>query len=89
MHLHLRSDVPLGLFLSGGIDSAAVLGLMAQEAGGRIQTYTIGYDMRTPDNELEHARRIARHFETDHHERVINADDWWDGRGFGPERKPR
>lgn len=79
VHLHLRSDVPLGLFLSGGIDSAVVLGLMAQEAGGRIQTYTIGYDMRTPDNELEQARRIAQHFGTAHHERVINADDWWNG----------
>jgi asparagine synthase (glutamine-hydrolysing) len=79
VHLHLRSDVPLGLFLSGGIDSAAVLGLMAREAGGRIKTYSIGYDTRTPDNELQHARRIARHFETEHHERVINAGDWWDG----------
>lgn len=79
VRLHLRSDVPLGLFLSGGIDSAAVLGLMAQEARGRIQTYTIGYNMRTPDNELEHARRIAEYFETDHHERVIDAQDWWDG----------
>jgi asparagine synthase (glutamine-hydrolysing) len=79
VHIHLRSDVPLGLFLSGGIDSAAVLGLMAREAGGRIKTYSIGYDMHTPDNELEHARRIARHFETEHHERVINANDWWDG----------
>jgi asparagine synthase (glutamine-hydrolysing) len=79
VHLHLRSDVPLGLFLSGGIDSAAVLGLMAQEAGGRIKTYTIGYATRTPDNELEHARRIAAHFETEHYERVITAQDWWDG----------
>ncbi|MAS36692.1 MAG: asparagine synthase (glutamine-hydrolyzing) [Anaerolineaceae bacterium] len=79
VHLHLRSDVPLGLFLSGGIDSAAMLGLMAQEAGGRIKSFTIGYDMRTPDNELEYARRIAHHFHTDHHERVINAEDWWNG----------
>ncbi len=79
VRLHLRSDVPLGLFLSGGIDSAAVLGLMAQEAGGRIQTYPVGYATRTPDNELEHARRIAAHFETQHHERVITAADWWDG----------
>lgn len=79
VRLHLRSDVPLGLFLSGGIDSAAVLGLMAQEAGGRIQTYTVGYATRTPDDELEHARRMAAHFETQHHERVISAEDWWDG----------
>ncbi|RMF76571.1 MAG: asparagine synthase (glutamine-hydrolyzing), partial [Chloroflexi bacterium] len=76
---HLRSDVPLGLFLSGGIDSAAMLGLMAREAHGRIKTYTVGYDTKTPDNELLHARRIAQHFATDHHERIINADDWWTG----------
>lgn len=79
VHLHLRSDVPLGLFLSGGIDSAAVLALMAREAGGRIRTFTVGYDTPTPDNELLHARRIAGYFQTDHHERVISADDWWDG----------
>jgi asparagine synthase (glutamine-hydrolysing) len=79
VNIHLRSDVPLGLFLSGGIDSAAVLGLMARQAGGRIKTYTIGYDMQTPDNELAAAQRIAGHFSTDHHERVINAADWWNG----------
>ena len=79
VRIHLRSDVPLGLFLSGGIDSAAVLALMAREASGRIQTYTIGYNMDVPDNELAQARRIAAHFETQHHERVISADDWWAG----------
>ncbi|MEZ4672410.1 MAG: asparagine synthase (glutamine-hydrolyzing) [Anaerolineae bacterium] len=79
VHIHLRSDVPLGLFLSGGIDSAAVLGMMAKEASGRIKTYTVGYDADTADNELLHARKIAEHFKTDHHERVINAHDWWDG----------
>jgi len=78
VHLHLRADVPLGLFLSGGIDSAAVLGLMAREASGRIKTFSVGYDTPTPDNELLHARRIAEFFKTDHHERVISADDWWD-----------
>lgn len=79
VRIHLRSDVPLGLFLSGGIDSAAVLALMNRDAGGRIKTYTIGYDMDTPDNELAQAHRIAGHFQTDHHEHVINADDWWEG----------
>jgi len=81
VRIHLRSDVPLGLFLSGGVDSAAVLALMAQEAGGRIQTYTIGYSMDVPDNELAQARRVAAHFTTQHHERVISADDWWAGFG--------
>lgn len=79
VRLHLRSDVPLGLFLSGGIDSASMLALMSREAGDRVKTYTVGYDTTTPDNELLHARRIAEHFKTDHHERVINATDWWDG----------
>jgi asparagine synthase (glutamine-hydrolysing) len=79
VRLHLRSDVPLGLFLSGGIDSAAMLAQMSREAGERVKTYTVGYDMQTPDNELLHARRIAEHFKTDHHERVINAEDWWGG----------
>lgn len=78
--LHLRSDVPLGLFLSGGVDSAAMLALMSNEAEGRVKTFTVGYDMQTPDNELLHARRIAEHYKTEHHERVITADDWW--RGF-------
>lgn len=79
VHIHLRSDVPLGLFLSGGVDSAAVLALMAQEAEGRIKTYTIGYDMDVPDNELAQAKRIAAHFQTEHHERIISASDWWQG----------
>ncbi|MBE2268887.1 MAG: asparagine synthase (glutamine-hydrolyzing) [Anaerolinea sp.] len=76
VRLHLRSDVPLGLFLSGGIDSAAILALMRQEVE-TVQTFTVGYDARTPDNELIHARKIAAHFGAAHHERVINAEDWW------------
>ncbi len=79
VHIHLRSDVPLGLFLSSGIDSAAVLALMSKEAGGRVKTFTVGYDMDTPDNELLAARRIAEHFKADHHEVVITAADWWEG----------
>ncbi|MBW4439167.1 MAG: asparagine synthase (glutamine-hydrolyzing) [Pleurocapsa minor GSE-CHR-MK-17-07R] len=83
VRLHLRSDVPLGLFLSGGIDSAAMLSLMSAEAGGavgeRVKTFTVGYNSSTPDNELAQARRIAGHFGADHHERVITAEDWWDG----------
>jgi len=77
VRLHLRSDVPLGLFLSGGVDSAAVLALMSQEAGGRVKTFTIGYEGDTPDNELAQAGRVAAHFGADHHARVITAEDWW------------
>lgn len=77
--LHLRSDVPLGLFLSGGIDSAAVLALMQQGAGEAVRSYTVGFATQTPDNELEHARRIATHFQTQHHERILTAAEWWSG----------
>lgn len=76
--LHLRSDVPVGLFLSGGVDSAAMLALMhAQQAD--INTYTVGFEMQTRDNELGAARRIAAHFGTEHHEVVLSAQDWWRG----------
>lgn len=78
VRLHLRSDVPLGLFLSGGIDSAAMLALMSEEAQGRVKTYTVGFDSGT-DGELLQARRIAKHFQTDHIERIITPQDWWQG----------
>ncbi len=78
VRLHLRSDVPLGLFLSGGVDSAAMLALMTREVGGRVLTYTVGYVGETPDNELEQAKRTAAHFGSQHVERIITPDDWWD-----------
>ena len=81
VRLHLRSDVPLGLFLSGGIDSTAVLGAMHAEAGGRVKTFTVGYlasDGSVPSaDETVAARRAAAHFGTDHHELRLSAEDWW------------
>ncbi|MGH7326294.1 MAG: asparagine synthase (glutamine-hydrolyzing) [Candidatus Rokuibacteriota bacterium] len=68
----LESDVPLGVFLSGGIDSSAVVASMREVTGQRIATFTIGFGRASPSfDEAPYARLVARRFETDHHEEVL------------------
>lgn len=66
----LLSDVPLGAFLSGGIDSSAIVGLMHELGVSPIKTFSIGFEDATY-NELEHARRISKKFQTDHEEFIL------------------
>ncbi len=70
---HLVSDVPLGAFLSGGIDSSLVVALMSRVSGARVKTFSIGFDQPQYD-ELAYARQVAAQYETDHHEDVVTPD---------------
>jgi len=70
VRLRLISDVPLGAFLSGGIDSSTIVGLMHELGASPIKTFSIGFEDKTYD-ELSHARRIAQKFGTEHEEFVL------------------
>lgn len=69
--IRLHSDVPLGAFLSGGIDSSAIVGLMSELSTNRVKTFSIGFD-DAAYNELKHAKRVAERFDTDHHEFIVH-----------------
>lgn len=71
----LVSDVPVGVFLSGGIDSSAVTAFAARNYGGGLKTYSVGFDFAGDSSELPKAAAVARHFGTEHHELFIKGVD--------------
>ena len=75
VRLRLESDVPLGVFLSGGVDSSAIVASMREVTTGRIATFSVGFGRSAPSyDELPYARLVAQRFATDHHEEILEPD---------------
>jgi asparagine synthase (glutamine-hydrolysing) len=68
----LMSDVPFGVFLSGGLDSSAIVALMSRQLGQPVKTFTVGFSDHQHLNELNYAHRVASMFKTDHHEVLVD-----------------
>ena len=73
--MRLISDVPLGAFLSGGVDSSAIVALMAEQSSAPVKTFSIGFGARDFD-ETEYARDIATRYKTDHHVNRVDPNDF-------------
>ncbi|MDQ4120848.1 MAG: asparagine synthase (glutamine-hydrolyzing) [Acidobacteriota bacterium] len=77
VELRLMADVPLGMFLSGGIDSSAIAAEMATLVKEPIKTFSVAFQEREA-NELEYARLVARKFKTEHHEITVSPQEFFD-----------
>jgi len=77
VNLRMVSDVPVGVFLSGGYDSSLVTALLAQNKSRKLHTFTIGFEDKKY-NEAEHAKSIAKHFNTEHTEYYVSNQDMLD-----------
>lgn len=76
--LHLRSDVPLGVFLSGGLDSSAVVALLSPGAGSGLKTFSVAYNFGPEYDETPYARQVSKAFSTDHHEVYVTPKQFVD-----------
>ena len=74
--LQMRSDVPVGLFLSSGVDSGALLSIMSKLSNHPIQTFTLGFDDGEKTNENVDARKMAKMFNSDHREMTLSYEDY-------------
>jgi asparagine synthase (glutamine-hydrolysing) len=75
--LRLMADVPLGMFLSGGIDSSAIVAVMSEMVSEPIKTFSVAFEEREA-NELDYARMVARAYGTDHHEVIVSPQQFFD-----------
>jgi asparagine synthase (glutamine-hydrolysing) len=77
VRLQMRADVPVGAFLSGGVDSSSVVGLMGRAGAGNVKTFTLVYENGLPhkDADRDFARRVARRYGTEHHECLVRFQD--------------
>ena len=76
VHMRLMSDVPLGMFLSGGVDSSAIAALIKRATSGPVKTFAVGYQ-EAQFSELGHASAVARFIGTEHHEAVVGRDQFF------------
>lgn len=76
VRLRMISDAPIGVFLSGGVDSSAIATVMAHENSAPIRTFSVAFAERQA-NELRYARQVARRLASDHHEVVVSPDDFF------------
>ena len=74
MREHMRSDVPFGLFLSGGVDSAVLAAMLHAQGAGRIRSFSVGYRGTTMAHELDEAALVATHFGLDHSPLALTLD---------------